>query len=481
MSVIQNINKFCETLDFNYIISLPRYAQRSFLIASHYKLKKQPDDKTAIADEIINFFQPMPLNYMPIIRHKQNTCWIASSIWFASSMTLFLNMLAAYKPIGNENKLHKTLRFLVNKMRTTYDKPIDRESVAGDKWSSILRCLVRKEGYKRGDDLDISRNWDDIMDETPDRIRNQLFGHQKTTTTRDIIDKNGNKLNKHRMIQIYSSYIDEYNNLYDNVIEEFTRTINGNNEIVPDLTEIFGSKILTKDISVKPSILPPKMWKEAYGLLKGEKEGVINMNRFCGNAHRFKIEYNRTLCDMARVYKDIGNLQGNFSDKVEDQITDYGVILTIEENLPSIQSYFTSLAYVKPLVRNSLFSKFDITYTTTIDYFYKHRPYITIKLGYNLDPFTGNVILPENFTINRYITIENIQYELSTVAVKSGGANGGHWWCLVKSNIKKNQFISYNDIDNSDPFHVDLDYINTFTLDHYPSLICYTKVPVQYT
>jgi hypothetical protein len=481
MSVIKNISLFCETMDFNYIITLPFYAQLSFIITSQYKLKKQQDNTTFIAKEIINFFKTMPLNYMPSIRHKSNTCWIASSIWFASSMTLFLNMLKAYKPIGNENKLNNTLQFLRDKMRTTYNNPSDRKSAAGGNWDSILGCLVRKGTYSKGDDLDISRNWDDIIDVTPDRIRNQLFGYQKTKTSRYISDKSGNKLDKPDIIKIYEDSVNEYNDLYDNVIEEFIKILNKNNETIPNLKEIFGSKISTNDISKQPGILPTKIWEQAYGLLKGKKKGIINMDRFCGDAHGFKIKYNRSLCDMASVYKDIRNLQSNFSDKEVKGIIDYGVIIAMEEKIPSTQEYFTALSYSNPLVRDVFFRKFNISYTTKTEYFYKHKPYIVIKLGYNLDPYTGDVIFPENFKINRFITIENIIYELSSVAVKSGGSKGGHWWCLVKSNFKKDKFISYNDIDNENPLHVDLDYINNFTIEHYPSLVCYTKVPIQYT
>jgi len=476
MSVLENIKGFCETLDFEFIILLPWYAQLSFIITSHYKLKNNTDDKTIIAERMIQFFQPTPTTYMPIIQHKLNTCWIASSIWFASSMTLYLNMLDAYK----ETELHPTLQFLVKHMRTLYDSPSKRKSAAGGNWDSILGCLVNKGTYVKGDDLDISRNWDDIIDVTPDIIRNQLFGYQKTTAHRDVIDKGGDAINDHRMKQIYEAYIEEYNNLYDNVVEEFSQIVNKNKDPLPVFRDVFGSKITNKNILEQPSILPPKMWEKAYEMMKGDKKGVINMDRFCGNARGFKTTYNRSLCDMASVYKDIRNLQSNFLNNNSNVITDYGVIIAIDEAMPSIQAYFTSLKFTKPLIRTETFGKFDIKYKTTIKHFYTNKTYIAIKIGYNLDPYTGDAIFPENFEINRFITIENSQYELTAVAVKSGGAQGGHWWCLVKSYIVQGNFISYNDIDNNNPIHVGLDYVNTFTFGHHPSLLCYTKKPKQY-
>lgn len=469
MSDSDKINQYCLTKNLEILMHISKSGQKLIIWGARAKKNCTVDSKTQIADEILDFFYPFPINYKPKIHHASNTCWIAASMWFVSSQQLLLNMLKMYA-----QPLPEVLELIKDKMDTVTDKN-DRK-YAFEKGLGIVNCLVNKKGYKVGDVEDISRNWNDIMDIIPENIKNQLYPYRTLNKSREILSKDGHILDIEQNIELYQDLVAKYNNYYQKVENEFRKHILEEGRDATILDDLLGGQI-NLDITVQGVPLYEKFWENSYFLWTGKKnDNITNFDRFCGNARGFNDIVYGNLCKLHIILKDIRNLQNNYTNIGEIVgKKEWGIILPTTDTT-SIQNYISDLLIQPEEVKIEQFNSYNIKYVIRHEMAIMDKTYIIIQLNFPYDWDRGEIILPKNgnFVINKDINIGNQIYTLTSVGTKSGGQRGGHWWCLVR-NLPSDKFIEYNDTNNERTTLRDMKYINQFSFSSgFSGLLCYT-------
>ena len=77
-----------KTMDYSRLLNIPNYVLQLILYISKF----YPSRETS--KELNNFFTTLPTHYKLNLRNIGNTCWISSSIWFISSLTLLGHCLS---------------------------------------------------------------------------------------------------------------------------------------------------------------------------------------------------------------------------------------------------------------------------------------------------------------------------------------------------------------------------------------------------
>jgi len=421
---------------------------------------------------VISSSNPLPRNYKPMIKHDSNTCWIAASMWFASSQQLLLNMLTSYRDEGNT--LFHVLDTLIDKMDVTTSKS-DRDY--GIKHGELVgQCLVNKNSYHYGDTEDISRNWNDLLDHVPMQIKEYLYAYSVLTTSRQVTSKDGKEFSLQECSELYTQLVDTYNTLHDEVLREFTKHVIDSERDPLDVNVLLGVAL---DTNIKKEPLPvvAKFWQKAYELWTGEQNDKIsNKERFCGEVKGYDMTYYK-ICALRELYTEIVILRNSCNGLNEPPLhnREWGYIIPTISHA-SVQSFFTDLVLSSPENRISEFPSFDVTYTKNVLQYSQDKTYIILQLNFPLNIY-GDIQIPSDgyFTIEEEITVDNNKYLLTAVGTKSGGVGGGHWWCLVRD-MKSGEYIIYDDMENEIPEKVGMDYVNNFSSRHTSALLCYTKI-----
>lgn len=455
-------NEFDDLQDYDILTQMSQPTQRILIFYAHKKLeqKNENDKGYKIAKEIINYFNPFPKKYLPKIENEGNTCWVSTSIWFAGSMSRFMNML--HDHMGIPMSLFDISEVMI---QTSDDKK--HRSYLDDLLMNkdILSCIVSDDGYIEGEQDDVSRNWDSILDATPDLIKEQLFYHTIPYTKRRITTYEG----------VDTMSMEDINYLHDHLVhqlkEELKDMDNDNLPVNEYLRDVFDIK---ESILSPVKALPAKFWSTIYEYYTGKSDPrIINRDRFCGEVKGYE-EVSKLICLLTDLRKDILNLRNNIGNtgEVKNEIN-WGINLPVSE-FKSIQEYMDATGDDGE-ERISEFDHYNIVYSQRLEYKFKHKPYIVIKLNFDMDNY-GDADIPRrgDFTVDKDITLDGDTYTLTSVCMKSGGAGGGHWWALVRKDDKS--FLKYDDMENDKLSVKNMKYINKFGKKPYPSLLCYTLV-----
>jgi len=449
----KQIENFCKTKHLYTLIDLPFYVQQLFLYYAQKKLSKKIDirkDQMLLSKKIVNFFYTMPINYKPKLHNFGNTCWVSASIWFMASMQLLLNMLYNCK---EKDSLHPVLKFLSINMNINTD--IDNRQYAISDIDTFKESCVVLDINKKllGEQLDISDNVSAIIDIIPDKIKNQLFCTSNIKNNSKLVFNNVETDKK----KVYKKLIKQLNQIAFDIRENENFSLEINQKYFSDKNS---------DIEVKLDLInDTKFFKDIFPNKKR-----LSIDLYCNNVD--KTDSEKRICDFLSTYKSCIILQ-EFTPSVKKNIINYELILPIS-NYFSVQEYFDSILSNPINTRIDEYKLFNIKRLEQIDINIKHKSYIIIKLGYN---YTDNnrIVLPNNFTIQEKLKVQNINFVLTAVGMKSGKITGGHWWCLVKNINSNNQgYIKYDDMDNDNAKIVDIDKINKFSNSKYASLLCYT-------
>jgi len=454
-------NEFDDLQDYDILTQMSQPTQRIFIFYAHKKLEQKNDDRGyKIAKEVINYFNPFPKKYLPKIENEGNTCWVSTSIWFAGSMARFMNML--HDHLGIPMALFDISEVMIQ----TSDDKKDR-SYLDDLLMNrdIISCIVSDDNYIQGEQDDVSRNWDSILDATPKLIKEQLFYHTIPYTKRNITTYEGDGTMSKEDI----TYLHEH--LVNQLKEELRVMDNDNLAVNEYLRDVFNIKA---NIFSPIKALPAKFWPTIYEYHTGEYDAnIINRDRFCGKVKGYE-EVSRLICFLTDLRKNILNLRNNIGNtgEVKKEIN-WGINLPVSE-FQSIQEYMNKIPIASD-ERVSEFDHYNIVYSQRIEYKFKHKPYIVIKLNFDMDNY-GDADIPRrgDFTVDKDITLDGDDYTLTSVCMKSGGADGGHWWALVRKD--NDSFLKYDDMDNDKLSVKNMKYINKFGKKPYPSLLCYTLV-----
>ena len=179
-----------------------------------------------------DFFNPVAENYLPIIYHRANTCWFASSMWFIASMRELMKILQSLPTEKLEYKtdmpkrVHRgvivptvnILRLLAEKMSITYSTP-DSRQMAFNEFDEILPCILPMH-YQYGEMMDAGDQVLPLLDLVPEHIRDNLFWQYRVKNLRTITFHDGSTTTQSRIDQEVSSIVKRFNDTR----EKFLRT-----------------------------------------------------------------------------------------------------------------------------------------------------------------------------------------------------------------------------------------------------------------
>ena len=478
------IKKFCLTRNLELLTHISSETQNFLIESCKVKITKFPPDKfTTIAHMILHFYDTMPRKYKGKIHHLSNTCWIASSFWMAGSAQALLSMLSVYQPSGDEKPLNKNLQFLVDSMNINFPTIESRKFITRPDWNSVLTCLSEHSGYRKGEQDDISKNWDGIVDLIPMRIRKLLFGHNIPKVSRQILDKYSNILDDKSKIRLYKQLVNRYNTILGEVKNGYRIQISkvGDDKFVRNglIDKVVGSRY-DEDIEIQlPEIFSDKdkklnFWHYAYYLWFGHfDKNFGTFERFCGKARGYnKIIYPK-LCELYILSRDIRELQSNYNEKETLGFENWNIVIPTREK--SVQNYIKTKLNMKEIIISE-FLTYNIRRVKTNGIQYDGKLYISIKINYDMDMMSGNIIIPEkdSFKIEEVIFVGGSKYLLTAVGTKSGGKNSGHWKCLVRDKGVESVYIAYDDLIDIRIY--DINFINNFSYNNIPSLLLYSKI-----
>lgn len=424
--------------------------QRNFNTSKGGKSSNVNDSSNTVSGmDIFDKYSLYPSHYLPKINNTGNTCWASSSLWFAGSMTRLMNILSDLKKITDISSEMRKIEPIFATRSTLPD---------------ISVCILdnTKKDKKQHD---VGNNWDVFFERIPEYFKEQLF-YYETEDKSSIVYTNGKALTEDDKNKEIIKLLKDQELLFN----DFDKT---NNPLV--FKYIQHLKVDHENLKFYHS-LPRNYWQHLYGLIIDNPayDGTVTDIRFCNPDHDLHKSHGKStiiaeICTINVIRMKIRNLTGETADSSKDKEKElYGIIIT-PPNTHSTQTYFSDLKYEYSAKRD--FKTFSIeTKTKRSPNF---RPYIIMKL--NL--FDQNDQIKSNLRdlITEEINTNGLTYILTSVAMKSGGATGGHWWAMNRN--KDGNYVKYDDSLNNQtiPSISDFKYVSeSVNLQRNISLLCYT-------
>ena len=409
-----------KTMDYSRLLNIPNYVLQLILYISKF----YPSRETS--KELNYFFTTLPTHYKLNLRNIGNTCWISSSIWFISSLTLLGHCLST-----TNKELNPMLKFF--KMYLTQNYDINKRPTLTNITST---CLINTKSYRKGEMDDARKNIVDFIDILPIEFKDGLFCGYSSTIDKTIIGLRSSVKSKEALLGYYENKLNKYlvpfssnkkvyllldKNKYEYIDENFYVNLSGILKINPSIKNL--QKL--NDISYDH-----------------------DLNKFI-QANR----YYRELIDVGNINKFENELIFRINSSENRSIKDYFQTIFVPEKLDPYESKMFKI------VRSKIF-KFEFS-----------KPYLLIDINYtNKTKYSINY--NKNFKLENSIDIGGNTFVLTAIAVKKGPINTGHWICYTLDN-ENNRFVIYDDLN-----HISyIEYKNfKFNESTYPAVLSYTNM-----
>jgi hypothetical protein len=424
---IENIHSAClDPSNHKFLADLSTCASK--MIVDKCIVKGVDQSNQDVIVNVFDFFNAFPKHYMIDITHHTNTCFLAASMWMFGSMRLLIKML-----YFNRSNSSRDIIPLIDVMYPLYERK-NRSRLVKIHES----CSIYPE-YIKGAQDDLMLNLDAILDRVNPTLLNRLFVSYTTNKTYTIIDDDDNTLSADS--PMITSYFDQYksirNEVYDADIQNRSR------KYIDSFNELFPVDLLIPRVNVS---------RNFQRIAKMENfpdyKDITTFDRFCGQTSKHSIPVNKYICELFESYTTANKLLQYVSTPDETELSGFVHTMSVSE-YKSVQTFLSDYEIAEPEIDIITNEIYKVRHTTVS--IASRRAYLIIRIKFQgktkKTKKATNIVggnLNVKLDIQDRVIVGNESFILTSVGVKSGSIEGGHWWSLVRDVIK-DEFIRYDD------------------------------------